>query len=184
MTIFSNQAFSLTCRCAVFIVVTCMMIACGGGGGGSDTPASTPVVKPTSTGNSPEPVKDDYSPDKSRLGIKAENTMELYAEPEFNFSGVKTVMVDLSVHDMIGQAAANAMVKVFIVRGDATEIEQVRADDKSLLALLKTDDAGNIMQPISVAQTAGKLFLSVDLVGIDNNALITLDEDLLAQYQF
>ncbi len=182
MNIFTNKALSLACRLAVFLLVTCCMIACGGGGG--DSPAPAPVTASIVTGDTSPPTSDDYSPDPSLLGEVADTTLDLYVEPEFNFSGVKTVVVDLNVRDMDGQAAANAIVKVFVVSGKASKFEEVRAADKSLLSLLKTDAAGNIVQSVSVAQTVDKLLISVDLVGIDNNALIALDENLLAQYQF
>ena len=170
-----------------FTVIFCLgsLSACGGGGGSSSSaPSETPAPAPAPTPVIDEPDEEDYSPDESGLDTEANNSEQLYVQPDFKFDTHKVITLDISAVNNDGQALANTLMFISAVDSDINELTDERLQQKALLTVARTNANGEVLREVETANTVTKLLIELNTVGIENEVLVTLADDNYVSYQF
>ncbi|QIZ76359.1 hypothetical protein [Ferrimonas lipolytica] len=171
-----------------------LLSACGGGGGSGSDPSEVdagvttpPVTAPPTT---PPPAEDpttpepdnSYEPDSERLTNEAESSSELYAAPDFNFDLTRQVNVFLSANDALGEPLTDTIIKMYAVPNNIEAVEDLTAEDSQLIFIGMTNDNGVIDRIVELTPTIQKVMVVVATLGIDNKALLNINEDSLSHH--
>ncbi|KXJ62267.1 MAG: hypothetical protein AXW14_00345 [Alteromonas sp. Nap_26] len=169
-------------------VIFCLGIlsACGGGGGSnSSAPSETPAPAPAPVPNDPDENEDEnYLPDETGLDNEANNSEQLYIQPDFTFDTHKVITLDISAINADGRAIGNALMFISVVDSDINELTDERLQQKALLTVARTNANGEVLREVEIANTATKLLIELNTVGIENEVLVTLADDNYVSYQF
>ena len=112
---------------------------------------------------------------------KAGRSTELEVDPHFNFTSHRTITLDVSAIDNKSQPIGNALLRVYVVDPDITELEDKRLQHKSLLTLGRTDAAGWLVTDIEIPQTYRKLLVEVQNMEVEQKQLLEItNEDQLS----
>lgn len=167
-------------------VIFCIgsLSACGGGGGSSSSaPSETPAPAPTPVPDEPD-EEEDYSPDESGLDTEANNSEQLYVQPDFTFDTHKVITLDISAVNNDGHALGNTLMFISVVDSDINELTDERLQQKALLTVARTNANGEVLREVETANTVTKLLIELNTVGIENEVLVTLADDNYVSYQF
>lgn len=177
--------------CVLFFALA----SCGGGGGSSSDPTSagdnySEVSQPAQAVETvieaqPEVVETEtYEPELVKLEQVAESSNDLYVAPDFNFEDHKSLTFDISATDDQGQNLSDSLIFVYQIDSDIEELEDERLTNRSMLVVLKTDSAGQVYQQLETPVSVTKLMLKINTLGIENTALVNVEEGRLVQYRF
>jgi hypothetical protein len=160
------------------LLLAAYISACGGGG--SDT-APSPVTSPVSavvTAPPAQPVLEskDYSPDPLRLSMEAETSQDLFVEADFTFDSYREVVFDIDATDANKLPLSNLILAISLIDKDIVEYDDPRLQQKSLLSMAKTDANGQIYVSLELPQTASKVLLELNAVGIQNDVIMSIDD--------
>ncbi|MCG8669721.1 MAG: hypothetical protein MI867_09950 [Pseudomonadales bacterium] len=171
-------------------IATSLLIACGGGGGGSSDSKSssnnntgTVDVEQPSTDLVPTDANngdDSFAPDGERMLVEAENSSELYVEPNFGFQFSRLVEVEVSAKDMDGSDLADAVVLVYSISKEVEEWSDELLDEASLVARGITDVNGDFTRTVNLFKNDQQLLLVIDVVGIENKVIVEVDGDSIS----
>lgn len=181
-----NHTFNKTLL-LILTVIFCLGVlsACGGGGGSnSSAPSETPAPVPTPVPDEPDEEEEDYSPDETGLDTEANNSEQLYVQPDFTFDTHKVITLDISAVNNDGMALGNALMFISVVEDDISELTDERLQQKALLTVARTNANGEVLREVETANTVTKLLIELNTVGIENEVLVTLAEDNYVSYQF
>ncbi len=115
---------------------------------------------------------------------KAGKSKELQVAEEFNFTSYRKVRLDISAMDNQNKPIGNALVRVFVIDSDITELEDEGLQKKSLLTMARTDEAGWVEHEVEVPQNFKKLLLEIQNVEVEHKQIVILDEQDTIQVSF
>lgn len=116
-----------------------------------------------------------YQPDIKKLTTKAAQSKNLYVEPDFNFQTFNTYTLELSVNDQDGQPASGVILRVFSSKDENVISENEVVSQKSLLAIVRTDQYGSVYQTIEIPKSIKQVLLELNSKSPDNQVLIELE---------
>lgn len=163
----------------ISLIVTCLL---GCGGGGEDS--TTSVVTANSNAESQQSTAVDYSPDSVKLSDTAKASIDLYVEPTFSFDSFKSVNFDISVTDLLKRPLSDVMLTISIIDSEIIELDDPMLQKKSLLTKVFTDANGQIYVTLEVALSVKKVLLELNTLGLENDAIVSLDETGVVTYSF
>ena len=138
-----------------------------------------PEVDVVSTTDVTEVV--DYSPQVEKLDVKASDSTELYVEPDFQFDTYKTVTFDLQVSSYEGEPLTNTILFLSAIEVGVESLDDPRLANKSLIAVMKTDESGSVYKQIEVDQNVANVLIEINAIGTENEVILPLTETLLIQ---
>lgn len=115
--------------------------------------------------------------------VKANKSLELQVDAEFNFNSYRKITLDVSAIDNQGRPIANAIMRIFVVKAVASGEEEGMLK-KSLLTMARTDEAGWLMQEIEVPQNYQTLLLEVQNMEVEQQRTVELGADEHLQISF
>lgn len=117
---------------------------------------------------------DNYLPDTVKLFTKATKSIDLYAEPDFNFQTFNTYTLELSVRDQAGQPAQGVILRVFSTDDKSVQSKDGLTAQRTLLGIVRTDQYGSVYQTIEISQSVKQVLLELNSQSPDNQFLIEL----------
>jgi hypothetical protein len=167
------------------ITSTALLISCGGGEDGTSEVSSLMDKENLET----EVVmlnvlKNDYKPDSTKLTITAKSSDELYVEPSFNFNNHKKVFFNVSATDAEGDPMVNKLLLISSINNEITTHDDPRLQDKSLLAMTKTNINGQAYLTLEIPQKVANILLELNAIGIENDVILPISSSGEISYQF
>jgi len=168
------------------IISTVAIVGCGGGGeeAVSETSSAIAVESLESEVVVLEVPKSDFMPDTAKLSTTAQSSNELYVEPDFNFNNHKKVVFNISVTNSEGEPKVNKLLLISSINNEIEGHDDPRLQDKSFLAMTKTNSDGLAQLTLEVPQHVANILLELNVVGIENDVILPLDSDETINYQF
>ncbi len=185
----------------LFTLILCLsafgLVGCGGGGGGGGSgsgvgttgsggggnPAavaqSSEAVAMSSKANASTASSMNFNADTRLLGIAANASGNLYVDPQFSFESTKQIELRMYASDGAGQPLAGKRLDIYAV---PVSVESLQSEEAQTLALLVsgfTDAAGEFYRRVDVPVTVEKIKLQLDALGIESQALLTLDQSVI-----
>jgi len=188
----------------ILFVTTLLLTGCGGSSSEQPEQSTEPTLQGTTDQNASDNSSTDtntttdsddtttdttgndiavsYEPDDNKLDTAAENSTDLYVAEDFDFDTYKTITIDFQMVDYEGNVLSDTLVFVSQIDNAITELDDPELlNNKSLLTVLKTDESGNIYKTIEVAQTVDNLLVEINTLGVDNEMIIAVPENLIVQ---
>lgn len=187
--VFIYFKFSQIVKLFLVLLIAAYISACGGGGSDDSTspvavgevspPAQPTPVEPTSTEQ-----ENDYTPDPVQLDEVAETSQDLFVDADFSFDSHREVIFDISAIDANNLPLSNLILAISIIDKDIVDYDDPRLQQKSLLSMAKTDNNGQIYVSLELPQTASKVLLELNAVGMQNDVIKSIDDDGYVLHQF
>ena len=167
----------------IFLLLALILFinGCGSEQSQSEEQVAEPVVAET-TVEEQEPT--DYTPPEERLSEPAENSTDMYVDVNFNFNTYKVISFDVNAYKEDGAPIGNTLLFVYQIPNDIEALEELNPNDKSLLFITKTNDAGQILIDKEVYQNVQNILLELKHIGIENLSLQKVPLENLVQHQF
>lgn len=73
---------------------------------------------------------------------------------------------------------------ISVADSDITALTDERLQQKALLTVARTNTNGEVLREVETANTATKLLIELNTVGIENEVLVTLTDNNYVNYQF
>ena len=168
------------------IISTIVILGCGGGGeeAVSGVPSAVIIEDLETEVVSIDIQKNDYMPDSTKLSTTAKSSVELYVEPNFDFINYKEVFFNVSVTNSEGEPKANKLLLISSINSEIEVYDDPRLQDKSFLAMTKTNSDGQAHLTLEVPQDVSNILLELNVVGIENDVILPLDSNETINYQF
>lgn len=99
---------------------------------------------------------------------KVARSTELRVDPDFNFASSRIIVLDVSVTDELDHATANALLKVYAVEDPKRAAGVKRRLKRTLIAVLRTDEAGFVESFVEVPQHYRDLEIENTQLSMDN----------------
>lgn len=182
-------------RALLIMLSAAMLIACGGSGGGSsgNTDSTSGIISQSSsaqqassaqqTSSQAEINNADYLPDDELLFTPATESADLYVEESFAFDSVSYHKLQLSVKNVNGEPSVDSRISVFSMPEGVENLSDDLAQGGELLLVGTTNSYGDFYREFEVPSGVKKIRISVDVVGIDSQALLDLDQEYI-RYDF
>ncbi|MFT4993893.1 MAG: hypothetical protein ACI965_000914 [Paraglaciecola sp.] len=167
-----NQLFTL-----FLVLLTAVSISACGGGGNDATPQSISAVVAASTSPPPSvPESQDYTPEPLKLRAEAETSQDLFVEANFAFDSYRKVIFDIDATDVNSLPLSDVMLAISVINKEIVQHDDPRLQQKSLISMAKTDKNGQIYLSLELPQTATKVLLELNAVGMQNDVIISIDD--------
>ena len=127
---------------------------------------------------------ENYLPDISKLVTKASQSKDLYVEPDFNFQTFNTYTLELYVNDQDGEPAQGVILRIFSTEDENKLPEEGVASQKSLLAIVRTDQYGGVYQTLEISESVNQILLELSSHSPDNQVLIKLADQEYISHAF
>jgi hypothetical protein len=166
--------FSQLVKLLFVLLIAASILACGGCG--SDplpSPVSAAVAPPPPTA---EPEGKNYSPAPLKLSAKAESSTDLFVEADFAFDSFREVIFDINATNINNLPLSDLILAISVIDSDIIEYDDPRLQEKSLLSIAKTDENGQIYISLELPQTAAKVLLELNALGMQNDVIIPIDD--------
>jgi hypothetical protein len=178
--------FSQLVKLFFLLLISASILACGGGG--SDpvpSPISAVVAAPTPPPPpTAEPKDKGYSPDPLKLSAEAERSQDLFVEADFAFDSYQEVIFDINATDVNNFSLSDLILAISVIDSEIVKHDDPRLQEKSLLSMAKTDANGQIYISLELPQTAAKVLLELNALGMQNDVIISIDDGRRVVHHF
>jgi hypothetical protein len=176
MKMITKRFLNIT-QITVYAVAFFVLAGCGGGGGTNSTSSQAlppPVVIPVEAPSVSQAL--DYQPDADKLSHGAETSSDLYVEPDFDFNSTKVVTFDVSAADFNDSPLSNRLLAISLIDNGIMDFADQRLQDKSIIAIVKTDTTGRVYLSIEMPISAQKVLLELKEIGLENKVMFALTD--------
>jgi hypothetical protein len=117
---------------------------------------------------------ESFIPDRGKLATKANQSKDLYVEPDFNFQTFNTYTLELNVNDYEGQPLEGAILRIFSFDGENGKLEDIQPANMSMLGIVRADSYGSVYQTIEISQSVKHILLELHNKSANNQVVIKL----------
>lgn len=180
-----NTNILILLQVKAMVLMLSVIASCGDGQtNSSNLVAETLTVPPIHVIATPLTGSDSYTPKSNKQRKRAGKTRDLYADNNFQFNTYKVITLDINAIDDSEQALANTLLFVSALPDEVEQLDDQAITEKSLLRVFKTDASGGIYAEIEIASTVNKLLLELNTMGIENEVIVTLEQEQVVHHQF
>lgn len=156
-----------------------ILVGCGGSSSGGTEMEQISGLGPFDSGIG----SGEYQPEPERLNSVASDSSELYATQSFSFDSSSTTRVRVSAEDVTQLPIIGATVRVFGMKDEFADWQDIGDTDRQLLLVGQTNNLGFLEKSLEVSPLIKQLLLTIDAVGIENKVIVMVSDVIAHHFQ-